>query len=270
MSTPGGTVGGPPAVTSYTYDDFGNVATTTQPNGATTATVYDGFGELILVTDTDGNVTQYAYDGMGRQVLNQIYATAGTSGTPLPWTYTYDAFGDQIQSDDRDGHIIDSTYDSLGRKLSDTWVGSANNYSSTYTYNALSEPVTAGDNNSQYSFSYDDQQYLQSEGISYAGLSNQTFGLGYSYNLQGVRTNLSAAMTSGGSTTDVFDNVYTPDGLGRITGITQTGPGLTPLAVTMNYTNDGQFQSIQRWQGAAGSCPAEWPRAPMPTLRTAG
>ena len=56
----------PAGVTAYTYDDFGNPATTRQPNGAVTTTLYDGFGEEVQVTDPDNNVTQYRYDGAGK------------------------------------------------------------------------------------------------------------------------------------------------------------------------------------------------------------
>ena len=211
----------PAGVTYYSYDDFGNVATTTQPSGAVTATLYDGFGELVQVTDTDGNVTQYAYDGMGKKVLNRTFTAANATGTALNWTYAYDAFGDEVQSIDGDGHEIDSTYDSLGRKLGDTWVGST--YSSTYSYDALSEPIAAADNASQYSFSYNDQRYLQSQTIAYAGLSN-TFTMADGYNLQGQRTSLTAS-SGAAPGTPIFSNAYTLDGLGRPPRSTRAATG---------------------------------------------
>ena len=182
----------------------------------------------------------------GNQISNTIFSNGNSStGTAIPWAYQYDAFGDQIESDDRDGHVIDSTYDSLGRKLSDTWVGGG--YSSTYTYNALSEPVSAGDNSSQYTCKYNDQQYLQTQTVSYTGLS-QTFTMTDGYNdLQGVRTSLTAT-DSASPSSPVFSNSYTPDGLGRYTQISQTGAGLTSLTVNMQYTTDGQLVNVQRSQ----------------------
>jgi RHS repeat-associated protein len=241
----------PAGKTSYVYDDFGNAAQTTQPNGAVTATLYDGFGELVQVTDPDQNVTQYAYDGMGNKVLNRIFSNGNSStGTRLDWTYFYDAFGDQVQSIDRDGHEIDSSYDSLGRKLSDTWVNGS--YSSSYTYNALSEPITAGDNNSQYTYNYNDQCELQSQTISYTNLSN-TYLMSYGYNLQGQRTSLKVQTPAMSPTTTVLSNAYTVNGLGQVTAITQTGNGLTQLNVNMLYTPDGQPWAVFRSQTSGSS-----------------
>jgi YD repeat-containing protein len=151
--------------TTYTYDDFGNALTTTLPTSAVTASVYDGgFGDLLQVTDANHNVTQYGYDGVGNQISNTIYSTGLTTGTAIPWTYQYDAFGDQIYSQDRDKNIVTTTYDSVGRKTGQSTAG----YSSSYTYNALSEPLSASDDNSSYTYKYDPEQYnLQSQEVSY-------------------------------------------------------------------------------------------------------
>ena len=56
-------------VTSYEYDKTGNLTKTTYPNEKTVSTVYDENYQKIEVTDANGNTTKYAYNGNMKLIL---------------------------------------------------------------------------------------------------------------------------------------------------------------------------------------------------------
>ena len=85
--------------TSYTSDALGNVLTTTTPLGTTTAR-YDQAGNKVWQQDADGRVTTYAYDG-GRLTTETQYNADGSVADVL--SYTYDAAGNMLTATDNAG-----------------------------------------------------------------------------------------------------------------------------------------------------------------------
>jgi YD repeat-containing protein len=83
---------------------------------AQTDNTYDQDGNLLSTTDGDGNVTVFAYDGAGRKTSEtQGYGTAQAATT----TYVYDDDGNLIELTDAAGNHTYFSYDG-GLKVSMT------------------------------------------------------------------------------------------------------------------------------------------------------
>jgi YD repeat-containing protein len=128
----------PRNITSWTYNDFGDVLTTTDSSGNTTTRRYDQNGELTASTDSNGNVTSAEYDqagnltsvrnGHGVTLASNSYDQHGdvTSTTPQAGRTTYqdyDGNGDQVATWYFDGlgatrvQVLDMTYFDSERRV---------------------------------------------------------------------------------------------------------------------------------------------------------
>ncbi len=142
------TGGDPSRTTSYTYDDHDEIATVTQPAGATTggasqsqgassanplgATTsydYDAFGNVTTRTDPNGNVFRYTYNEYDEPTEETLYTgptsqaspTADCSAPAVPDpdggcslvldSYAYDPAGLLASATDAMGRITNYTYD---------------------------------------------------------------------------------------------------------------------------------------------------------------
>ncbi len=143
-------------ITSYQYDQAGNVRFVTDPRGNTVETQYDDhgrpttvhypatdehpatqstttynvLGQRIATTDQEGKITRYHYDGLGRLVEVRQYLDSATAASDsdysLPAThssllltsYSYDELGNQLSQTDARGNVTNYRYDSLGRRTS--------------------------------------------------------------------------------------------------------------------------------------------------------
>ena len=96
--------------TSYTYDVKNRVTLTTFPDTSTTTTsyVYDAFGDLLTTTDPSGNVISNTFDVRGRK-------TAMSDPDMGGWTYNYDALSELTSQTDAKSQTTSLTYDLLGR-----------------------------------------------------------------------------------------------------------------------------------------------------------
>ncbi len=169
-------------VTVTSFDAAGRPVATRLPSytppGTSTpitpvATVtYDDTGQLLTSTDALGKTTTYVYDQLGRVAR----VTAPNLGVTK---YTYDLLGDQLAVTDPTGAMATATYDYLGRRVTSTEVvrqtSSSNTTTYTYgpggwlsqsrspagvitkaTYNAAGEPVTTTDGaNAVTTYAYD-------------------------------------------------------------------------------------------------------------------
>jgi YD repeat-containing protein len=131
------------AVTSYTYDPFGNRLSLTEPDcntttyvydpdnrlitetnaaGDVTSTAYDPVSNVTTVTAPNGNVTTNAYDSLNR--LTQVTDTIAPPCTPvtkcLVASYTYDPVGNRTSQGDGNGNITSYAYDPLNRLMTET------------------------------------------------------------------------------------------------------------------------------------------------------
>ena len=114
-ANPSATTCTPPAggCTTYTYNNDGQVLTTTDGDGHTTTDTYDADGNLASVTDPETNETKYAYNLADRQVSKTL-----PDGSATTTDYTLDG---QVQDQlDAAGQGTHYTYDLLGNLSSTT------------------------------------------------------------------------------------------------------------------------------------------------------
>ena len=220
-------------VTTYTYNDAGQVASTTQnilrTYGGTTTTAkttcqYDADGNLVETADAlanagggtgTGNVIVYTYNALDEQTGESWYTTVAhaNAGTDCTATisYTYDADGEMTTAQQ-------------------TGVGGTSGY--YYTYNSLGQQASVDNNNA-------------AEGVSTSNVPDVV--LASTYDGDGDRTSLSATI---GGTAD-FVNTYSYDSSDREVQVTQ-GPAagksnVDPKTVSFTYDADGEVSTIDRF-----------------------
>jgi RHS repeat-associated protein len=241
-------------ITSYAYDALGRVVSRTDPLGRTTSFTYDASGAVLSQTRADGQVTSHAYDAVGRRVsttdaLSQLtqfaYDLAGRltrltdpRGSITQWSYdlrglllrktyadttyeehTYDAARQRTLSRTPAGVTRAFTYDLRGRELSDTWSdstpGATRAYDAAGRLTALSTTGVVS-----HAYVYDAAGQLLSETSAPAALAPATFTVGYAYDLEGRRSQLT--YPDGG----VVAYAYTARG--QVSAVSADGP--PPLA----------------------------------------
>lgn len=124
----------------YTYDSFGDMLTSTDPDGNTiTYSNYDVTGSPDTVTDPLGHVTTYAYDSIGD-------VTSMTDPENHTSTYSYDVFGrstgSQVPENQASGQYITTpapVYDGDDNIIQST---APNGAVTTYTYDADDEETS--------------------------------------------------------------------------------------------------------------------------------
>ncbi|MFH0731131.1 MAG: hypothetical protein V2B19_32905 [Pseudomonadota bacterium] len=130
-----GNAGEQDAVTSMTYDAFGNLATITDPEGGVTRFMeYDAVGNVLRKEDARGELWQYSYDAMGRlktttdplnHVAQYFYDEAGNKIREIDANnhetlFGYDTAGNLTSITDAEGGVTLMAYDAEGRLLSRT------------------------------------------------------------------------------------------------------------------------------------------------------
>jgi len=101
-------------VTTYTYDPrFQEIATITDPRGNTWTRTYDESGNLVTITDPLSCTTTMTYNGNGQLLTEE-------NGEGHTFTYAYDASGNRTKIIDPDENETVMTYDALGRLLTKT------------------------------------------------------------------------------------------------------------------------------------------------------
>ncbi|HLA11235.1 MAG TPA: Ig-like domain-containing protein [Pyrinomonadaceae bacterium] len=127
------------------YDEFGNLIQFIDPLNNVTSFNYDSAGRLLTVTDARQGITQYTYDSAGNVIQHQDslgnirtfdYDFRGrllTATDPLNnvTAFNYDPFGRLTKLTHPDGSSVSLTYDLAGRR---TKVTDAGGNSTTYSY----------------------------------------------------------------------------------------------------------------------------------------
>ena len=250
--TPAGVAAGttaactPPATgcTTYGYDAYGNLTSTTDALGNATSASYDADGNETSTTDANGSTTTTSYNADDQP--DKITKADGTTqltdynpdgtiadtidGLSHKTSYGYDGQGRQDSETDPDGRTTTSAIDPAGLVTSITSPGGQ---ITTDSYDA------AG----------------QLSGVSY---SDGTPSVSYGYDEDGQKT----SMTDGTGTTtwtyDVFGDItskttgsgatvsYGYDNAGNQTSISYPGQA---TAVTQAYNADNQLKSVTDWNG---------------------
>ncbi|WP_236622194.1 RHS repeat-associated core domain-containing protein [Novipirellula maiorica] len=126
--------------TRYSYNQWGQKTSETDPRGNTTSTIYDsqGYprqeidvfgnattysfweGQLYGTSDADGNSTSFSYDAFGNvSGMTQSNPAAGTSTST---SFVYNTYGDLVSTTDADNNTRTIAYDNLGRQTGTSFV----------------------------------------------------------------------------------------------------------------------------------------------------
>ncbi|CAN5129292.1 hypothetical protein BH10PSE6_BH10PSE6_20880 [soil metagenome] len=120
--------------TSFAYDRFDRLVTTTYPGGSTETATWDADSNMLTRTTRAGTTLRYGYDTLNRLVTKTAAATpvacsAATSGTPTV-TYSYD-LASRVTGVCDNGAVIAAI----------TPPPSAIIYNTAYSYNAIGQPT---------------------------------------------------------------------------------------------------------------------------------
>jgi RHS repeat-associated protein len=213
--------------TTFTYDQYGNPATRTDPAGTDTATrvttyQYNTLGQKTSMTTAAGGTTGYQYDPFGN--LTQTNAPLGRTTSAQ-----FDGNDNRISSTDADGNTTTYLYDNLNRLKQVTYpVASPNTVTHTYDFrnNVIDSTDQAGHVTHHQ---YDYAGRLQSVTALY-GTPNAQVTASYTYYADG-RTH-TVADARGNTTT------YSYDAAGRLTEVSYPPLSPTTPAATTHYGYD--------------------------------
>ena len=256
--------------THYTYDDAGNVRTTTDAVGKVTTKTYDRLNHVLTVTlpDPDGagseaapvttfnydlfgnvdwekngrnEITDYEYDRLNRKVKMTDPRQEITS-------YSYDLAGNLRSVTDAEGNTTNYRYDYLNRQTTDTITINSVNLVRTNAYDVDGRLDSVTDRNGRVrEFDYDnlDRSILE----TWKSGGTQVYKITTTYDLEGhVKSQTSGLVTPDSVRT------YTYDKRGRLKTDSNTGtPDAVLVDFTYNYDAAGRVQSRARTtNGASG------------------
>jgi RHS repeat-associated protein len=304
-------------ITRYTYDEAGRPAMTTDPAVATETYVpgtgdetvtaspvwftgYDNFGDIANTSDPKGDVVTYTYDGDGRQTGKILPSYTPPGSSPISnATYTtnynpdgivlstidpegkttkygHDQLGDITSVADPDGNTTSHSYDTDGNQLSVTTPDGAQTQA-TWDYlgrqltstqverysQGTANPVTA-DDTAQYNYATS----ATDPGGSWASsvVSPDGATTGYEYDAAGEVTSQTTGAASEGSTTSYGYNylglrtqVTYPDQGYEVTGYDATGDPVSAAdhsssgnvlrSASATYDGDGNLTSSTDFNG---------------------
>jgi RHS repeat-associated protein len=274
------------SVTSYAYDQFGQLIQLTDPVGKTTLFSYDSFGNVASVKDPLGNVvslqynangrlmktqdafgrtTAITYDGMGR-ILSQTNAQGGVT------TLAYDELGDLLSITDSRNHKVSFTYDFMGRLLTrtdplgrkDTRTYDLNHnltkfvdrrgQTSSFSYDAGNRLTAETYPDATVTRSYDANDRLSQVNDSASGV------FAFSYDASGRLKSASSPFGSVNYTYDARNSMtsrqvvgrpllaYTYDPVGNLASL-----ALAQASANLSYNGRNQIVSINRSNGVTSS-----------------
>jgi len=145
------------ATTQYTWDNYGNILSITDPEGGITQYTHDALGNALTKTDPNGQVWKRSYDNRG----NLLSVTDPLNRTTR---IAYDKAGLPISLTDAAGNTSTLGYDAAGRLLSITDPYGAN---TRYSYDKAGNPITLTDaaNHSQtQAYDLNDRLTQQTDG----------------------------------------------------------------------------------------------------------
>ncbi|WP_017327148.1 polymorphic toxin-type HINT domain-containing protein [Synechococcus sp. PCC 7336] len=120
-------------VLEYRYDDFGRPIGFIDPDGNTSAIAYNEFGYITSTTDFLGNEVNYTYDNRGNRLTETYTATfSGGVAEELAISYTYDNEGRITATEDPAGNVTRFEYDANNNLLALT---DARGQRTEYVYN---------------------------------------------------------------------------------------------------------------------------------------
>jgi len=165
-------------ITTYEYDNVGQLSKVTLPDNSEQNYVYDAAHDLREVSDNLGNKVEYTYDAKGNRTHTLIKDPSGTLVISTITSYNHRNF---IESINNAGSVTQLLNDAVGNLSTQT--DPNNNPSTSNSYDALdrlNNTVDALSNNSTYQYDVADQleQVTSPNGsvtqYEYDDLGNQT------------------------------------------------------------------------------------------------
>lgn len=137
---------------AYTYHLNGNQKTVTELSGVTTYT-YDDLGQIIKAVDKYGKVNEYSYDDYGNRIMLTV-----TNGEDVEETsYVYDK-NNRLSTETKGGISTTYSYDENGNMVSKT----NDTITENHTYDAWNRLITVENNTGSYVYGYDDMLHRTS------------------------------------------------------------------------------------------------------------
>ena len=250
------------AVTTYTYNNRGQLTQITDALGQTETFTYDANGLLLTRTDRNDTVFMMTYDHMGRLIRKDAiragdpegyreytFAQTGvllraTNGAHTI-TYRYDAHGRVIRQEETGGVVITYEYNAANNVTSSrTAVNGYVHISNTYTYDVAQRLHTVTSHGELLStYTYDANSNRTSKTLSNGVRTD------YTYNLANLVTNLTNRR--GGTILSSFDYLYYLDG--NTHQVVETMDGTTR---TITYTYDLARRLVREEVSEADTGPA--------------
>lgn len=252
--------------TATYYDDAshpGDANRTVDARGNTTKATYDDAGDVTSTTDPEGDKTQYGYDtdrGLLTSEVSPVGTAAGTAPGCTPpakgcTTYTYDAWGNQAKATDPLGHTTKATYDANGNR---TAVTDGNDRTTVYGYDAADRNTTVTrPDGTVLKTAYNGDGTMAK--TTDAAAAETTYG----YDAQGRRTSrtdpdqhaTTSAYDVAGNLTTVTDpsgrtTTYTYDPAGNVTGMDYSDAA-TPDVSAIDYDPAGHRTSMTDGTGTS-------------------
>ncbi|MBW2064874.1 MAG: RHS repeat protein, partial [Deltaproteobacteria bacterium] len=229
-------------ITTFTYDQAGNLASKTDKEANTTYYQYDGLNRLIKVIDPLGQETQYTYDD--RDNLIQLTDARGNTThfeydrnnrlvkeiRPMgeETTYQYDGVGNLIQKTDAKNQKTGYLYDDAGRLVEIKYYGTDDHVNPVktvrFTYDRVGNLKTYDDGTTSARYGYDDAYRKISESVYYGAF---TLSYAYTYYKNGLKETFTGP--------DNVTYTYSYDGNNQLTGVEIPGKGfITYTSYTWN------------------------------------
>ena len=233
------------SVSSRTFDAVGNVLTSTDAANNTTTNTYDQLGRLVATTYPNTGVAHRSYD-----LDNDVLSVTDPTGAQTKATYDY--LGRQITTTEIVRQSSASNITNLAYNTPGGWLTSSTSPGSvvsSYTYDALGEPLTVADtvgNTSRYTYdglgrttkvTAPDSTYTTA---TYDAL-NHTTGVAYYSAAGAVLATQSATYDADGAVTTATDprgntSTFRYDATGLLTS--QTQPVATGTSMTTSFGYD--------------------------------
>jgi YD repeat-containing protein len=224
---------------SYTYEPFGNLATTTDTVGNRATITYDTRGRRLSLADPDAGTATFTYDVLGEMATR-------TNAKNQTTTYTHDLLGRPVYRTETDlttHWIYDSCTHGVGRVCK---ADSNDGYTRAYNYDNIGRVTSIGTiiNGPTYTVGYGYDTAGRISTIAYPS----GFGLQRDYNNSGYLADIRLGGTSGSQ--GIYWQETAADAEGHITAET-LGNGLTvshaysPLNGLVTQIQAGMNASVQ-------------------------
>ena len=157
--------------TTYTYDQFNQLETVTDPNLGVTSYSYDKAGNLIRTALPNNTVETREYDPLNQLVfLKNVLVDAETEAeikVISSYEYTLDAVGNRLSVVESDGRTVEYDYDDLYRLIQEKISDSGTVRTIDYAYDPVGNIRTRDDSDAGLTvYTYNANDWLLSEELN--------------------------------------------------------------------------------------------------------